>query len=671
MVTVLGSGFSGATAVTLNGTALPSFTVVNDGQIVFVVPVGATSGPIGVVAPDGTSVSTGIYSVGNPVPVITALSPPSVPPGSGAFTLVVTGTGFVPTSVVMSTAPVSATTYLSPTQLSVDLPPGAVLGTYPVTVTNPSPGGGTSAPFNFFVASGPVPSITSFTPSSAVAGTVVMVTGTNFTGVTSVTLNGVSVGSYNVVSPTQLTFTVSSTSSTGRIAVSTANGTAVSATNLVVTGNPVNPVPVITALSPPSVPAGSGAFTLVITGTGFMPTSTVTFSGFPLPITFISPTQISVDLPPGATPGVYPVVVTNPAPGGGSSAPFDFIVPAAPVPTITSFAPGTAVAGTIVTVTGTNFINVQDVTLNGSRVNSFSVQSPTQLTFVVSSSSATGRIAVTTPGGTAISATNLIVTGNPVNPMPTITALSPPSVPEGTGAFRLIVTGTGFVPTSEVVSMAPVSATTYLSPTQLSVELPPGAIVGSYPVQVLNPAPGGGLSAPVNFIVTPAGATASITSFSPSSGPVGSTVTINGSNLAGTVAVFFNGTTASFVVNSASRVTAVVPAGATTGQIRVFTSGSDVTSAQPFTVTIVTPVRTGQEPAGFAFFPNPVQDVLTITQAPATNAAVRVRDLTGRLLLTTQLDRTNQVNLRNLKPGLYTITVGEGAQAITRKLLKE
>ncbi len=608
------------------------------------------------------------------VPVITGLSPASVPPGSGAFTLVVTGTGFEPTSYVSSTAPVSMTTYLSATQLSVDLPAGAVIGTYPVTVTNPGAGGGVSAPFNFYVAatSGPAPTISSFTPASAVAGTLVTVTGTNFTnGLSSVRLNGVSVGAYSVVSATQLTFTVSATSSTGRIVVATQGGTATSATNLVVTSNSNNPVPVITSLSPPSVPAGSGAFTLTINGTGFLPGSTVTFQGFPLPITYISATQISVALPAGATPGTYQVVVTNPLPGGGDSAPFGFVVPNPAVPTISSFAPGTAVAGTLVTVLGTGLLSATDVELNGVPVGTFTVVSDTQLTFVVSASSSTGLIVVTTQGGTATSATALVVTGNPTIPVPVITSLSPPSVPSGSGAFTLTITGTGFLPASTVTFQGFPLPATYISPTQISVALPAGAVAGSYPVIVANP--GGGASAPFNLLVIASGSLPVITSFSPVSGPVGTTVVITGTNLGTPTAIIFNQTvTTSFTVVSATQIRVVVPVGASTGAILVLTNGSVVPSPQVFTVTTPTATLAQQERAGLALYPNPAQDLLTVALAPGAAPAplVRVHDLTGRTLRASRLGADGQLSLRGLPAGLYTITVGEGAQAITRKLVK-
>jgi IPT/TIG domain len=76
-----------------------------------------------------------------------------------------------------------------------------------------------------------------------------------------------------------------------------------------------------------------------------------------------------------------------------------------------------------------------------------------------------------------------------------------------------------------------------------------------------------------------------ITSFSPTSGPVGAKVTINGTNFTGATSVKFNGVTATFVVNSATKITATVPTGATTGRITVTTAGGTATSTSDFTVT--------------------------------------------------------------------------------------
>jgi uncharacterized protein (TIGR03437 family) len=76
-----------------------------------------------------------------------------------------------------------------------------------------------------------------------------------------------------------------------------------------------------------------------------------------------------------------------------------------------------------------------------------------------------------------------------------------------------------------------------------------------------------------------------ITSFAPTSGPVGTSVTITGTNFTGATSVKFNGVSATFIVNSATKITATVPTGATTGAITVTTPGGTATSTSNFTVT--------------------------------------------------------------------------------------
>jgi hypothetical protein len=79
-----------------------------------------------------------------------------------------------------------------------------------------------------------------------------------------------------------------------------------------------------------------------------------------------------------------------------------------------------------------------------------------------------------------------------------------------------------------------------------------------------------------------------VTGFTPTSGPVGTSVVITGTNFTGTTVVKFNTTNAtSFTVNSATQITAAVPTGATMGKISVTTPGGTALSAGTFTVTVV------------------------------------------------------------------------------------
>jgi hypothetical protein len=77
----------------------------------------------------------------------------------------------------------------------------------------------------------------------------------------------------------------------------------------------------------------------------------------------------------------------------------------------------------------------------------------------------------------------------------------------------------------------------------------------------------------------------SIFSFSPLSGPVGTTATLSGRYFVEASSVTFNGEPADFVVNAAGVVSATVPAGATSGTIQITVPGGSASSSQPFTVT--------------------------------------------------------------------------------------
>ena len=109
---------------------------------------------------------------------------------------------------------------------------------------------------------------------------------------------------------------------------------------------------------------------------------------------------------------------------------------------------------------------------------------------------------------------------------------------------------------------------------------PRGATTGRITVTT----PSGTATSVSNFTVT-GGSAPTISSFSPSSGAVGTSVTINGNHFTGATSVRFNGTSASFSFVNDDRVTATVPAGATTGRITVTTPSGTATSGSNFTVT--------------------------------------------------------------------------------------
>lgn len=171
-----------------------------------------------------------------------------------------------------------------------------------------------------------------------------------------------------------------------------------------------------------------------------------------------------------------------------------------------------------------------------------------------------------TPGSTAQSAA------------PTITSFSPTGGPVGT---KVTITGTNFTGTTGVAFAGTSAQFTVVSDTSLTATVPGSAATGTITVT----APGGSATSTTAFTVTTVVPPApTITSFSPTSGPVGTNVTIAGTGFIGTTSVAFGGTSAPFTVISDTSLTATVPTGARTGPITVTSPGGTATSSRSFRV---------------------------------------------------------------------------------------
>ncbi len=94
-----------------------------------------------------------------------------------------------------------------------------------------------------------------------------------------------------------------------------------------------------------------------------------------------------------------------------------------------------------------------------------------------------------------------------------------------------------------------------------------------------------GCVATASFSITAAQLIPSINSFSPSSGPVGSLVTISGVNLNNLTALTIGGVSAIPVSNTGTTIVAMVMPGATTGQVSLSANCGNVTDVNTFTVT--------------------------------------------------------------------------------------
>jgi hypothetical protein len=105
---------------------------------------------------------------------------------------------------------------------------------------------------------------------------------------------------------------------------------------------PTNPQPAISGVSPAFTNAGGTVFTLTVTGSGFIASSTAYWGTSALTTTYVSATQLTTQVPAAdiATAGTIAITVQSPAPGGGTSNAWQFEVDTASTgttgPTITS-----------------------------------------------------------------------------------------------------------------------------------------------------------------------------------------------------------------------------------------------------------------------------------------------------------------------------------------------
>src|SRR5438876_735847 len=165
-LTVNGTKFVSTSTVNWNGSALTT-TFVSSIKLTAIVPAAnvATAGTASITVvnppPAGGTSNSVTFTINNPVPTTTSISPTCIAAGSADFILTVNGTKFVSTSTVNWNGAPLATSFVSSTQLTATVPASlvATAGTASVTVANPSPGGGTSNAQTFTIAN--TPAITS------------------------------------------------------------------------------------------------------------------------------------------------------------------------------------------------------------------------------------------------------------------------------------------------------------------------------------------------------------------------------------------------------------------------------------------------------------------------------------------------------------------------------
>lgn len=565
-------------------------------------------------------------------PVITGFTPNTDAPGR---TITISGLLFNDATSV-SFGEVEATIFNvtdnSGTSITATVPNNAVSGK--IKVVTPA---GVATSTNSFTVRGPqlaAVAANQFSPTAGDIGNAVTINGIYFTGVDSVFFNGV-YANFTIVSDAVITAVVPVGASKGKITVSSPAGSVVSTNDFDVNAPRFIAADVDGTMRTFSPTIGGVGTEITIYGINLSSVTGVKFLGAAgteddrtsQVIATTVDNQLKVIAPANAATGPI-MLITADGKEVTSEEIFNFV----PAPIIASFSPAFGIAGDLLTITGENFQNttivkvgnvelapyVAETNETGFRVNA----EGTEITVNVPADAVTAKVYVTTElGGTAESENAFVIVQ-----APEYVSMTPTAYPVGktvtiTGKYFTGVTKVTFMGTvvpvedEEGLPTTPnaVDATTFtvVSDTEIIVTVPENAQTGK--ISIVNQV--GKVESTEDFTVIIAPV---IAGFSPTTGVVGTEVTITGYNFTGLTEVKFGETPVlakteqdpdGFEVISDSEILVRVPVGAVTSKITVITAdGNDVSEADFVVIQAPTIAETG----GISPLRGVVGDIVTI-----------------------------------------------------------
>ncbi|RDH39972.1 MAG: phospholipase [Candidatus Aquirickettsiella gammari] len=583
-VTINGRGFTGASRV-MFGSEPAIFTVNSDSQITATAPAGTLGAvDVEVTTPNGIATASSAY-IYSDIPAIATLNLNTGPVGGGN-TVTINGSRFTSASKVTFNGNPATFTVDSDNQITAKVPAGPIIAfnniAVDVVVTTPV---GTATALNFYTYT-VLPGITTLVPTagSIAGGNTVTINGSGFIGTTGVTFGGTGVTKFTVDNDQQISATVPA-HAVGSASVVVQKGLLVSAT--APSPYTYNLVPGIATLAPAAGPVAGGN-AVIINGGGFTSASRVMFGGTAATaFTINSDSQITATAPAGIV-GSVNIAVTTP---NGTSAPSAYMYQAVPVITTLNLNTGPLVGGNTVTINGSGFTNTSRVMFADNSA-TFTVDSDSQITTTVPLGGLIGfenfsvDVKVTTPGGTT-TASNFYTYA----PIPEITTLNPAAAPVAGGNI-VKIGGLGFTNASGV-SFGGTGAINFTvdNDQQISATVPARAALGPVDVVVSKGLASATAHIPYTYIALP-----TIITLDPIVGPVagGNNLTINGRGFIGAFRVMFGNNSATFTINSDSKITAKVPTGVvgpvdvmvTTQNGTAITSSAYIYSAVPAITTL-------------------------------------------------------------------------------------
>jgi hypothetical protein len=314
----------------------------------------------------------------------------------------------------------------------------------------------TSNIFDRFINAQPPPNVTSVTPASGptTGGTTITISGANFQSGATVTLGATAATGVTFVNANTIRATTPA-GAVGAVGVTVVNpdgrsGTMDNAFTYVSTAPTVNTVA-------PSAGPIAGGTAITLTGTNYAAGATVTLGGTAATgVAVGSSTSLTATTPAHAA-GSVTVMVTNPDGQSGSiGSGFTFLGPA---PTLTNVAPttGPTTGGTVLTLTGTNFVAGATVSVGGTAATAVTVVNATTINATTPAHTA-GLVSVTVTNADTQSATRAnSYTYSSTFPPPTVTGIAP-TFGSTNGGTSVTISGTGFL-TGAAVSVGGTAAT--------------------------------------------------------------------------------------------------------------------------------------------------------------------------------------------------------------------
>ncbi len=328
------------------------------------------------------------------------------------------------------------------------------------------------------------------------------------------------------------------------------------------------PAPTVSGVTPSAGPT-TGGTAVTVTGANFDAGTTVQFGSAPASSVTVNGSTSLVATTPPENAGVVDVTVTNPdTQSGVLSGGFTYLS-IFPAPVLTSVMPtsGKTDGGDSVTLSGLNIQTGATVQFGSAQASNVTVNSGHNGLFATTPAESEAGfvdVTLTNPDGQSAVLPRGFTYFFYLSPVPTIVGVSPSTGP-ATGGTSVTIAGTNFqlpnypgVPSVQFGS-AFASAVTVNSPVSLSATTPAG-MVGAVDVTVT--APDGQSAVLQSGFTYYVGAPPTISSVSPSSGPVwgGTAVAISGTNFASGATVQFGDRPASAVtVNSSTSLTATTP----------------------------------------------------------------------------------------------------------------